>query len=55
MTNPTEKTLTINGITITKTDRGFQVIVPTSINQDSLLEWKEKNARKIKQFKKANK
>jgi hypothetical protein len=49
------KSLTIDGITITKNERGFQLRVPSSVDQNSLLEWKEKNARKIKQFKKANK
>lgn len=45
------KQLTISGITLVKTKKGIEIRVPTSINEDSLREWKEKNKRAIKQFK----
>lgn len=46
--------LTIDGITIEKTKKGFQLIIPTSANELTIKEWRAKNDRKIKQFKKAN-
>lgn len=46
--------LTIEGITMEKTERGFQLIIPTSANELTIKEWKEKNYLKIKKFKKAN-
>lgn len=46
--------LTIDGISIEKTSKGFQLIIPTSANELTIREWRAKNDRKIKAFKKAN-
>jgi len=47
--------LTIDGITIEKTNKGFQLIIPTSANELTIKEWRTKHDRKIRAFKKANK
>ena len=46
--------LTIDGISIQKTNKGFQIIIPTSANELTIKEWRAKHDKKIKQFKKAN-
>lgn len=47
--------LTIDGITIEKTNKGFQLIIPTNANELTIKEWRSKHDKKIKQFKKENK
>lgn len=46
-------TIKIEGITLVKTKRGVEVRIPTSFNEDSYQEWRDRNRKKIVKFKKS--